>query len=88
MQNEATNAIQERLLKNRHFADQLRKRLLQPRGRATQGYDTDDTFVQILGNLSNEQLIAKYLAHEIVNNVLPRVGGTGDSYSSLQVRYS
>ncbi len=69
MQNEATNAIQERLLKNRHFADQLRRRLLQPRGRATQGYEPDDVFVHILGNLSNEQLVSKYIAHNVIEKI-------------------
>jgi len=69
MLNEATNAIQERLLKNRHFADQLRKRLLQPRGRATQGYDQADPFVHILNNLSDEQLVSKYIAHNVIERI-------------------
>jgi len=69
MQNEATNAIQERLMKNRHFADQLRRKLLQPRGRAKQAYEPTDAFVRILRDLSDEQLVAKYIAHNVIEQI-------------------
>jgi len=69
MQNEATNTIQERLLKNSHFAHELRKRLLTPRGRAKQGYLPDDPFARILGELSDEQLVSKYIAHTVIEKI-------------------
>lgn len=73
MQNEATNTIQERLMKNSHFASELRRRLVQPRGRAKQGYLPGDTFLRILGTLSDEQLVAKYIAHNVIEKALPQV---------------
>jgi hypothetical protein len=69
MQNEATNTIQERLLKNSHFASELRKRLLTPRGRAKQGYLPTDRFFLILQSLSDEQLVSKYIAHRVVEKI-------------------
>lgn len=69
MQNEATNTIQERLLKNSHFAYQLRTKLLQPRGRATQVYAPHDPFVRILNDLTDEQLVAKYIAHSVIEAI-------------------
>ncbi len=83
MQNEATNAIQERLLKNRHFADQLRRRLLQPRGRATQGYEPTDPFVHILQNLTDEQLVSKYIAHNVIEKI-PLDLATGVQITAVQ----
>jgi hypothetical protein len=69
MQNEATNTIQERLLKNSHFAHELRKRLLTPRGRAKQGYLPDDPFYRILFALDDEQLVSKYIAHSVIEAI-------------------
>lgn len=62
MENEATNAIQERLMKNPHLATSIRRSLLQVKGKAKQGYGPDDPFVRILNDLTDEQLIAKYIA--------------------------
>lgn len=70
MQNEATNAIQERLLKNPHLAASLRRQLLQPRGKAKQGYGPNDPFVRILNSLTDEQLVMKYIAHGITTKVV------------------
>jgi len=70
MENEATNAIQERLIKNPHLAASLRRNLLTPRGRANQPYEPTDRFVQILNSLTDEQLVAKYIAHGIHQKIL------------------
>jgi hypothetical protein len=70
MQNEATNAIQERLIKNPHLAASLRRGLLQTRGKAKQGYEPTDRFVRILNSLTDEQLVSKYIAHSIHQRIL------------------
>lgn len=69
MQNEATNTIQERLLKNSHFAYQLRTKLLQPRGRARCVYAPHDPFSRILASLTDEQLVSKYIAHSVIEAI-------------------
>jgi len=65
MENEATNTIQERLIKNPHLAASLRRKLLEPKGRFNLAYEPDAPFRHVLESLSNEQLIAKYVAHRI-----------------------
>jgi hypothetical protein len=72
MQTEATNtvqAVQSRVLNNKHYAAQLRNRLLSVRGRAKQGYHPDDPFVHILNDLTDEQLIAKSIAHSVLEKM-------------------
>jgi hypothetical protein len=69
VENEATNLMQEKLVKNRHLADQLRHKLMQPRGRAKMGYGPEDTFVHILNDLTNEPLVSKYLAHSVIQRL-------------------
>ena len=69
MQNEATNAITERLLNNKHLATRIRRSLLEVKGKAKQPYGPDDPFVRILNDLTDEQLICKYIARGVVKRV-------------------
>lgn len=71
MQNEATNAIQERLMKNPHLATSIRRSLLQVKGKAKQPYEADDPFVRILNDLTDSQLVEKYIAHGVREKILP-----------------
>jgi hypothetical protein len=72
MQNEATNTAQQRvnrLLKNPHLADRLRRDLLGPKtlrnGGTVSAYSPESAFAQILESLTDEQLITKYIANGI-----------------------
>jgi hypothetical protein len=72
MQTEATNtlkAVESRMAGNKHFAAQLRNKLLSVRGRAKQGYRPDDTFVHILNSLTDDQLIAKSMSHSVLEKL-------------------
>ena len=64
MQNELTNVVQEKFLKNRHLASHVRTNLRQRLAGC-------DTAIDILDSLSNEQLISKYLAHHTVKMMTP-----------------
>ena len=71
MQNEATNTMQERLLRNPHLATNLRRKLLEAKGRFGLAYGLDDPFVHVLHNLTDSQLVEKYIAHGIRTKIEP-----------------
>lgn len=64
MQNELTNTVQEKFLRNPHLANHVRTHLRQRLAGC-------DTALDILDNLSNSQLVAKYLAHHATKMLTP-----------------
>jgi hypothetical protein len=71
MQNELTNTVQQKFLNNRHLAFTLRTKLRQ---RLT----GSDTALAILSELTDEQLVTKYLTHIQISKIpadqLPPLG--------------
>lgn len=59
MQNELTNVAQEKFLKNKHLAFSIRTKL-------RQGLAGSPVAIRILEDLTDEQLVAKSLAHHVI----------------------
>jgi len=62
MQNELTNVVQEKFIKNRHLAFRIRTEL-------RQRLAGSDVALRILDDLTDEQLVAKSLTHHAIKTM-------------------